>query len=54
MIVIFSFSNADGYNSTSKSKEVTYKIEEYEDKRIIKVKACKNKIENLPQEDEED
>ena len=25
------------------TKEVTYKIEEYEDKRIIKVKACKNK-----------
>ena len=23
--------------------KVTYKIEEYEDKRIIKVKACKNK-----------
>lgn len=24
------------------TKEITYKIEEYEDKRIIKVKACKN------------
>ena len=24
------------------TKEVTYKIEEYEDKRILKVKACKN------------
>ena len=25
------------------TEKVTYKIEEYEDKRIIKVKACKNK-----------
>ena len=32
--------------------KVTYKIEEYEDKRIIKVKACKNKeIENNKDED---
>ena len=27
------------------TEKVTYKIEEYEDKRIIKVKACKNNIE---------
>lgn len=27
------------------TEDVTYKIEEYEDKRIIKVKACKNNIE---------
>ena len=27
------------------TENVTYKIEEYEDKRIIKVKACKNNIE---------
>ena len=27
------------------TENVTYKIEEYEDKRILKVKACKNKIE---------
>ena len=27
------------------TEEVTYKIEEYEDKRILKVKACKNNIE---------
>ena len=26
------------------TEKVTYKIEEYEDKRIVKVKACKNKI----------
>ncbi len=34
--------------------KVTYKIEEYEDKRIIKVKACKNNIvEEAEQTDEE-
>lgn len=27
------------------TEEVTYKIEEYEDKRILKIKACKNNIE---------
>ena len=27
------------------TEKVTYKIEEYEDKRIIKIKACKNNIE---------
>lgn len=27
------------------TEEVTYKIEEYEDKRILKVKACKNNVE---------
>lgn len=32
------------------TKEVTFKIEEYEDKRIVKVKACKN---NLADETEE-
>ena len=31
------------------TQEVTYKIEEYEDKRIVKVKACKN---NLPKEED--
>lgn len=36
------------------TKEVTFKIEEYEDKRIIKVKACKNKINNMPQEGAEE
>ena len=28
------------------TNKVTYKIQEYEDKRILKVKACKNNIEN--------
>ena len=32
------------------TESVTYKIEEYEDKRIVKVKACKN---NIPEEKEE-
>ena len=36
------------------TKEVTFKIEEYEDKRILKVKACKNKIENISKEEEEE
>ena len=36
------------------TKEVTFKIEEYEDKRIVKVKACKNQIQNLPEEDEDE
>lgn len=29
------------------TKEITYKIEEYEDKRILKVKACKNNVEHI-------
>ena len=29
-------------NPIIETEEITYKIEEYEDKRIIKVKACKN------------
>ena len=32
------------------TQEVTYKIEEYEDKRIIKVKACKNNREEVEEE----
>ena len=36
------------------TKEVTFKIEEYEDKRIVKVKACKNKVQNLAEEDEDE
>ena len=35
------------------TKEVTFKIEEYEDKRIIKVKAYKNIVQDLPEEEEE-
>ena len=32
----------DEENPVIETKEITYKIEEYEDKRIVKVKACKN------------
>ncbi len=39
----------DEENPIIETDKVTYKIEEYEDKRIIKVKACKNNVE----EDEE-
>lgn len=36
------------------TKEVTYKIEDYEDKRILWVKACKNNVEELEDDDEDD
>ena len=36
------------------TKNVTYKIEEYEDKRILWVKACKNNVEEDVEEDEEE
>lgn len=32
---------------------VTYKIEEYEDKRILKVKACKNNVQEMEGEQNE-
>ena len=35
------------------TEKVTYKIEEYEDKRILKVKACKNNNEDSNEEKEE-
>ncbi len=33
------------------TEKVTYKIEEYEDRRIIKIKACKNNVEKTIEED---
>lgn len=33
------------------TEHITYKIEEYEDKRILKVKACKNNIEEIEEEE---
>ena len=36
------------------TKKVTYKIEEYEEKRILWVKACKNNVEEIENEDEEE
>ena len=32
------------------TKKITYKIEESEDKRILKVKACKNNNEEIEEE----
>ena len=43
----------DEENPIIETEKVTYKIEEYEDKRIIKVKACKNNGEEI-EETEED
>ena len=37
---------ADEENPTIETEELTFKIEEYEDKRILKVKVCKNQNEN--------
>ena len=34
--------------------KVTYKIEEYEERRILWVKACKNNVEELEDEDDEE
>lgn len=35
------------------TKQVTYKIEEYEDKRILKVKVCKNNTVEKTKEEKE-
>ena len=43
----------DEENPIIETKDVTYKIEEYEDKRILKVKACKNNNEDSNEEKEE-
>ena len=37
----------DEENPIIETNKVTYKIEEYEDKRILKIKACKNNVENI-------
>jgi len=42
----------DNENPVIETEKVTYKIEEYEDKRIIKVKACKNKEVEIKGENE--
>lgn len=41
----------DGEKPIIETEKVTYKIEEYEDKRIIRVKACKNNNENEEKDD---
>ena len=40
-------------NPIIETERVTYKIEEYEDKRILKIKACKNQVEEIEEDDEE-
>ena len=40
-------------NPIIETDKVTYKIEEYEDKRIIKVKACKNNVQEEETEEED-
>ena len=45
----------DDENPVIETKKVTYKIEDYEEKRILWVKACKNQVpEDEEDEDEED
>lgn len=41
-------------NPIIETEKVTYKIEEYEDKRILKIKACKNQVEITKQDGEND
>lgn len=43
----------DEENPIIETKEITYKIEEYEDRRILKVKACRNQYEE-PKENQEE
>ena len=33
------------------TEKITYKIEKYKDKRILKVKACKNNVEEIKEEE---
>ncbi|MBQ3145404.1 MAG: HlyC/CorC family transporter [Clostridia bacterium] len=44
---------SDNEKPIIETKNVTYKIEEYEEKRIIWVKACRNNIEETVEEDED-
>ena len=45
---------SDDEKPVIETKRVTYKIEEYEEKRILWVKACKNNIEEIDDEDEDE
>ncbi len=40
----------DEENPIIETKEVTFKIEEYEDRRIIKIKACRNNTQEQTEE----
>ena len=44
----------DEENPIIETETVTYKIEEYEDKRILKIKACKNKVHQIEQVEEDE
>ena len=44
---------SDNEKPVIETKRVTYKVEEYEEKRIIWVKACRNNIEETSEEDED-
>jgi len=44
---------SDNEKPVIETKRVTYKVEEYEEKRIIWVKACKNNVEEAAEEDED-
>ena len=45
---------SDGEQPVIETKKVTYKIEEYEDRRIIWVKASKNNVEELQDEEQDE
>lgn len=45
---------SDDENPEIETKEVTYKITEYEEKRILWVKACKNQVPEENEDDEEE
>jgi len=44
---------SDNEKPVIETKNVTYKVEEYEEKRIIWVKACRNNVEEIAEEDED-
>jgi len=44
---------SDDEKPVIETKNVTYKIEEYEEKRILWVKACKNNVEQIEESEEE-
>ena len=45
---------SDDEKPVIETKRVTYKIEDYEEKRILWVKACRNNVEEDAQEEQED
>lgn len=45
---------SDGENPIIETDKVTYKVEDYEDRRIVWVKACRNNVEEQNEDDEND